>query len=299
MKPRIALAVWLLVPAVALFVGCTMGPMVWTPEVTEEMKVDTAGLTGLEVETHNGNLEYFGQADHEPGAAVTVLKKGGGLTAADAEAALKAIEVYVEPQGKDVKKIAWRWRTIKQPSWGACVGYRIDAPAKLGLTGTSHNGYVEASGIVGNVNLESYNGNVKLADAQGKVSLKSHNGWVEARSSGGPLHAESYNGQVKAVYEGGEIELRSHNGEVEADLSRCGSVRGEIVSYNGGIEVVAGKTMAANLNCEAYNGGIKCDVPWQVKEMSRGKARGTIGQGGDLLEVTTHNGSIRIKQSGA
>jgi hypothetical protein len=299
MKARFAVAICLLVSAAPLFCGCTMGPMVWTNEVTEELNVDTAGLAGLSVETHNGNLDYVAQAEHEPVAAVTIIKKGGGMTAEDAEAALKAIEVYIEPQGKDVKKIAWRWRTTKQLNWGACVGYRISAPAKLALTATSHNGHIEVAGIIGKSELESYNGHVKLVDARGDASLKSHNGRLEARSSGGSLHAESYNGEVTVAYEGGEINLESHNGQVNADLGKCGAIRGEIVSYNGGIEVVAGKTLAADLNCETYNGRIKCDVPWQVKELARGKAVGTIGQGGGPLEVTTHNGNIRIKQAGA
>lgn len=295
MKIRVGFTCLLLGSAVGLLGGCTIGSVIWTSEATEELKVDTAGLTGLDVQTHNGDLTYAGKADHAPEAVVTVLKKGGGATIADAEAAREAIEVYVESAAPSIKRIAWRWKTPKQLSWGACVGYRISAPARLSLTGTSHNGAIEASGIVGEVSLESYNGHIKLVDTQGKVSLRTHNGHVEARSSGGPLHAESYNGRVIAEYAGDEIELRSHNGEITAELGRCGAVHGEIVSYNGDIELTLGQTFAADVDCESYNGRIKSRVPWEVSEMSRGKAVGRIGAGGGKLGVTTHNGSIRIE----
>ena len=254
------------------------GSRVWTEPVTERIQIDAADFEGLETRTHNGSITFDGQTGTAE-AHVTVTKKGGGLTMADAEAALEAIEVYVKVAGDDTGRIGWKWKGIKRSHWGARVSFDIKAPGDIRFDGETHNGPIEISGVAGDVRVVTHNGGVKVESADGK------------------LHAKTHNGPVTATYAGDDITLVTHNGRVSADLSRCGAISGHIRTHNGSVGVVVGEAASADLTCRTHNGAIKCNVPLNESLFSRRKLTGTIGTGEGNLDVITHNGSVNIKKA--
>jgi hypothetical protein len=260
-----------------LVTGCSMGSVIWTDNVTEELRIDANGLSRLDLQTHNGAIECKGRPSGEPAAVVKVTKKAGGLTIQDAKDALAAIDVQVKQTADGVKQVAWQWRTGPKPNWSANVEYEVDAPAALALDIQTHNGSVEVAGV---------NADVKAV---------SHNGSVKVQSSGGSLRVETHNGGINATYEGADLALLTHNGHVTADLSRCKSTVGEISSSNGGISLTVGKELSADLSCSTSNGHIDCEVPFKIEHASHTKLVGRLGEGGRGLTVSTSNGSIRIK----
>lgn len=264
---------------VAVDGGCRSwgGPQVWT-ETVEERSIDTTGLTALEVRTHNGSVDFNGLAAGDS-ASVTITKKAGGNSKADAEEALAAINVFVESRGSDKTRISWKWSVPKKARWGGDVSFAIQAPGNLHLDAETHNGAVVAS------------------EVSGDVKIVTHNGKVKVRSSNGKLHAETQNGEVDATYAGPEVNLISHNGEVSADLSRCEAVAGKITTHNGGVRVAVGMNTAAMLKCQTHNGGIVCDAPLTESQKTSGELTGKLGAGGQSLGVVTHNGSIRVKST--
>jgi len=161
--------------------GCWSGggPSAWT-EAVEERPIDTTGLTALEVRTHNGAIDFQGQPAGG-GASVTIKKKAGGVNQADAEAALAAINVFVEPAGSGKTRISWKWSVPKKARWSGDVSFAIRAPGSLHFDAETHNGAVT------------------VAEASGDVKVVSHNGKVKVRSSKGKLHAETLNGEVDAT----------------------------------------------------------------------------------------------------
>ncbi len=278
--------------------GClwVSNPAVWTEEVTDELRIETADLTRLEARTHNGAISYVGHPDHEPAATVVVTKKGGGLTGQDAQDALQAIDVYVEKRGSKAKRLTWRWSKPRKSTWGARVSYKIDAPANLALDAQTHNGGVDLSGMEADATVVTHNGSASALACKGNLHIVTHNGGVEVESSGGSLYAETHNGRINADYGGEDLTLLTHNGWVHADLGNGRPVGGSIVTHNGGITLSVGEELSADLTCTTHNGTIRSDASWQVHEVSRRKVVGRLGQGGPSLTATTHNGSIRIKR---
>lgn len=261
---------------VAVDGGCRSwgGPLVWTQAV-EERSIDATGLTALEVRTHNGSIDF--QSQPAGGAAsVTVTKKAGGISKADAEEALAAINVFVQPAGNGKTRISWNWSTPKKSRWSGDVSFAILAPGNL------------------HFDAETHNGTVTVAEVSGDVKVVSHNGRLNVRSSNGKLHAETHNGEVDATYAGPKVDLVSHNGAVTADLAECHTVAGTITTHNGEVRVAVGKNTAANLACATHNGRIDCDAPLSEAHKARRSLTGTLGPGGPSLNVATHNGSIRI-----
>ena len=254
------------------------GSTAWTEVETEQLALDTTGLEELEVRTHNGRIDFEGQPTEGGEASITVTKKGGGLTSAGANAALNAIEVFVKPAGSGTQRIGWRWKGIKRIGWHASVSFAITAPGEL------------------NLDIETHNGRVGVAGAAGDVQIVTHNGRITVASEKGRLHAVSHNGRITADYTGKDLTLLTHNGRIDADLRRCGAVRGDITTHNGSVELAVGDATSAMIDCDTHNGSVDIDVPIETIKVSRGHVEGRLGEGGDTLVVSTHNGSIVVRK---
>jgi len=252
------------------------GPHVWV-EASEELTFDPAGVAAVEAKTHNGFIHFDGQPSGGS-AVVRVTKKAGGLTQGDADEAMQAIVVFVERTG-ETQRVGWKWKGVRKPSWQADVSFDITAPGQVNLEAETHNGRLQVAGLVGD------------------LRAVTHNGRMEIASRGGKLRAETHNGRITADYEGSDISLSTHNGEVTVDLSRCGSVSGDITTHNGGVEIAVGAKTSADLRCETHNGRVTSDAPITLGSASRTQLAGSLGAGGSRLSVVTHNGGIKVKKS--
>lgn len=245
---------------------------------TSELTIETDGVSGLNVRTHNGKVSYAGGT---AGAiSVTAKKRGRGLTLGDAQAALDAIDVYVEDAGDGRKKLAWRWNTPKHWTWSGGVSFTINGPASLDL------------------DVETRNGSVQVEGVEGDVRAVTRNGSVVASSSSGSLVVVTRNGRIEADYAGPSISLTTRNGGIKADLSDCGAVAGDITTRNGSVRVIVGAATDADIDCVTHNGGIQADGGINVRKVSRKRLEGTVGGGGTPLTVRTRNGGIRLTTAG-
>ncbi len=265
---------------VVVSAGCDWerSPLAWTEE-TVQIPMETAGLTAIEVRTHNGEIEFTGQPAGTPGT-VTVRKKASGSSIADAKEAMAAIEIVSERSASGEHKLAWRWKGDKKSRWAAEVAFAIQAPGNLRFDAETHNGAVTASAIAGDAKVVTHNGKIKVDSRDGK------------------LHAVTHNGAIAATYNGPSVTLETHNGEIKADLRESGRVRGDITTHNGAIELSVGAGTAADLVAETDNGKVSYDAPITVGSAAKSRLEGKLGPGGDRLELTTHNGSINIKATG-
>jgi hypothetical protein len=255
--------------------GCG-GPRVHTT-ASEELALDTAGVTALEVRTHNGTIDFQGQ-DAGPGS-VTITKKAGGRTAEDAQEAMDAIEVFVEPAGAGITRMGWKWKVPKRTRWSGEVNFAIRAPRALRLDAETHNGAMD------------------IAAVEGDVRAETHNGRIKVNSGRGALNARTHNGAITATYAGPRIALETHNGEIVADISRCAALTGDVTTHNGAVRLSVGGETSAAVRLQTNNGEVRTEVPLTDHEQSRGRLTGKLGSGSGRLDVTTHNGEIRLERS--
>lgn len=244
---------------------------------TEERTFEPSGVSAVDVETQNGSVTFDGQAG-DGAAQVTVTKIGRGTTQEEAQAAMDAIEVYVEPNGGTVQ-LGWRWKTHKKRNWSGEVSFDIKAPGRL------------------NLDVETHNGEIKVAGVTGDADIETHNGEINVNAAGKTLDAESHNGEINVVFAGSSVDISTHNGEVTADLSRCSAVTGSVTSMNGAVNVSVGTATSATLEARTHNGGIDCVAPLTDMKKSKHGLDGKLGSGGGKLEIETHNGAIAIKGS--
>jgi DUF4097 and DUF4098 domain-containing protein YvlB len=128
------------------------------------------------------------------------------------------------------------------------------------------------------VNANSVNGNVEVAELGGRVDARTVNGSVRASSSAGPVSARTVNGSIHAKGLAGRepMEYETVNGNIEIELPAATNV---------------------NLSLRTTNGRITSDFPITVTgEINPRRIDATVGEGGAELRGRTVNGSIRVRR---
>ncbi len=131
------------------------------------------------------------------------------------------------------------------------------------------------------VNFEAatVNGDVRAADLPGDADLSTVNGDVDVTAAG----------TARGTTVNGSISARLGRGDWTGNL--------KFTTVNGGITVSLPRGTGTDLEASTVNGSIESDFPITVQgRMNPRTMRGRIGAGGRMLDLTTVNGSIRIRE---
>jgi len=122
------------------------------------------------------------------------------------------------------------------------------------------------------------------------------NGDIDAQDLDSDVDLETVNGDIE-VSTAGFAQATTVNGSIDASLGSADSSDGlSFSTVNGSIDVDLPDNVDANLDAEWLNGGLESDLPIRLSgRMSRHSARGTLGDGGPDIKMSTVNGSIRIR----
>lgn len=190
----------------------------------------------------------------------------------------------------------------------------LEGNAKADTSG----GHIEVDGLRGALVANTSGGHIALRDVTGDARVQTSGGHIEATGIGGGLWAETSGGHIElrdigkdihAETSGGGIEIEGARGRVVAETSG-GHVRvsfakgndrgGKIESSGGGITVALDPQVNLNLDASTSAGTVSTDVPIKVVgRVTKSAIRGTLGSGGETLEVSTSAGPIRITAIGS
>ncbi len=142
-----------------------------------------------------------------------------------------------------------------------------------------------------------------LVPAGVRFVARTVNGSVQATGLVADAEAHTVNGAV-TVETRGRAEARTVNGAVRARLGRPGgSGPVSLKTVNGSITVELPDEAAADLRARTLTGTIETDFSMGAAHVRHGlvgsRLEGAIGRGGPLLELTTVNGSIRVRKWGS
>lgn len=145
------------------------------------------------------------------------------------------------------------------------VDFEIEVPAGVDLNAHGVNGDVRATGLTGLVRTSTVNGSIEV-ESRGVVSANTVNGSIDASMGStdwpGPLNFHT---------------------------------------VNGGITLRVPEGTRADVEVETVNGDLETDFPLTIQGRLRWgpkKLHGSIGGGGEELELHTVNGSIRLLRAG-
>ena len=128
------------------------------------------------------------------------------------------------------------------------------------------------------------------------VDLRAVNGGVSLVGMQGHSRLRTTNGGLSLDDVGGEIEGRTTNGGVQVRLggSRWDGAGLSLETTNGGVTMRVPRDYSAALDVSTVNGGFRTDLPIDLPEGRRRSVRTTLGAGGPMLKVQTHNGGVRL-----
>jgi len=141
------------------------------------------------------------------------------------------------------------------------VDFTVRIPVGLHLGAHTVNGDVEALGLGGNVDAGTVNGGVEVSTT----------GWVEA---------STVNGSIRAT-----MGRADWPGELEFN------------TVNGGITLNLPATLNTEVRAQTVNGDMASDYPLTVSgRWGPRQLKGTIGNGGRELNLSTVNGGIKLRK---
>lgn len=131
-----------------------------------------------------------------------------------------------------------------------------------------------------------------------ELEARTVNGAVHARGLQAKAEVSSVNGDVR-VQTAGVAEAGTVNGDVLLELGRAtwtGDI--EATTVNGSVTVVMPEPANLTISASTLNGGFESDFPITMSgKVTRNKVRGTIGQGGPELELSSVNGAIALRRA--
>jgi len=236
------------------------GPYTTTASTTEEKNLAVSGPANLNVQNDTGYVTV--QAGNDGQVIVKAEKTTWGNGEADAQAALKNMQIIIKQNGNNISI------SVQQPTQvgvfgvepsGGRVRFTITVPKASSATLHSSNGDMSLDGISGSVDVESDFGAVTLSNLSGSVLGKSSNGSVTAHniSSTGSVVFSSDFGKVSLdTVSGGDVTASSSNGHIVLkNVTASGLLKVE--SEFGGIDINTSRTNV--LQVKTNNGQVKLD----------------------------------------
>ncbi len=164
------------------------------------------------------------------------------------------------------------------PQGNVSVDLRVEVPEETNLDLRTQNGPVEVSGIRGQVDATTRNGQISVSDTAGPLTLRSTNGPLVASGIAGDADLSTRNGFVTVTY------------QPEAPSPE----RILLWTQNGNVELTPPRELSAQVEMHTRNGRVRCDVPIQLSRSERRHAEGVVGSGEGRVSLTTTNGSVRL-----
>ncbi len=246
-------------------------------ERTVELSAPLSAGHSFKAETHNGSITVEGR--DEEGCEVTAVITGRAKDVETAKDIADRTEVRLKNSDNTITV------EIKKPMLGMHESVSVSLDAKVPnrtsilLLGT-HNGAVTVSNIQGKIDSSTHNGRIKVSEVSGETKLKTHNGGVVCYEISGNAWMTTHNGSIKTFY--------------AADAPSVCEI--SLKTYNGSIDIKTPPNISAAVDVSTHNGSIKTDLPITVSgTVSKRKLQGKIGEGLGNLELSTHNGSIKIR----
>ncbi len=159
------------------------------------------------------------------------------------------------------------------------VRIEIQVPAETGLDLHSSDGHISVDGATGDTRIDT---------SDGAIEVHNFSGSLRARTSDGHITADGVFHEVYLHSGDGHINLTAQPGS-KMD-------RGWLVhTGDGRIEAKLPSDFSAELYAHTGDGHITMDFPVTVSgSIDRGRMRGKLNGGGELLEISTGDGSIHV-----
>jgi len=178
------------------------------------------------------------------------------------------------------------------------VRYIVAMPRGVRLHASTGNGDLSVERAGSEVELRTGNGGIHIGETDGRVTASTGNGDLEVGSARGPVRASSGNGRIFVATTVGPVSANTGNGDIDVSmrsLSSNGDM--EFRSGSGAVRVTLPADFNGDVDASTGNGELRTDFAIRlVGRLDPQHMRGTIGNGGRLLRLSTGNGRLEIRK---
>ena len=273
----------------------------------------------LELKNVAGTISVKAGSGRE--AKVEVVRVARGRTDADAKRGLEEVTAEVtQREGRASVVAHYPSMHGERPAYAVQVSYVVEAPVGTRLTIGTVAGDVRVDGIKGETTIDAISGDVTIAAAGPVPSAKSVSGNVTLTDvqSEGSVEVGSISGDVtlqnlKArrlsinCVSGNVVarEVQAQNAEVKGvstNIEYAGAIakggRYELQTHSGSVKLVVTGGSGFEVQGRTFSGRIDADENLGLRDASTGRTllRGTVGDGGADVVITTFSGSVTISR---
>jgi DUF4097 and DUF4098 domain-containing protein YvlB len=178
------------------------------------------------------------------------------------------------------------------------VDFTVQIPAGMRVKAGSGNGDVRIGGAGAEVIASTGNGRVNVSGSSGEVRASTGNGDVTVEGATGPVDVSTGSGAVRVVTSTGPVSANSGNGDIDVTIGKLDRLPDMTFSTgNGEVRLTLPPGVDADLDASTGNGHVTTDFPVTLKSgrLDPSRLRGTIGNGGGRLSISSGNGDIEIR----
>jgi DUF4097 and DUF4098 domain-containing protein YvlB len=274
------------------------------------------GSTGtVSIENLSGDITITAASRSD--VAVEIIKRSRGRTPDDAARGLDEVTVEIDQRGTRAT-IETDYPSLDDSPYSVSVTFEISAPPGTAFSVETVAGDVSADGIAGELALSTTAGDVTIRDASnvdeahtvaGSVRLTNvvADGTLEAESVSGNVTAEgvaasrlslnSVTGNVSARDSTVDrAELTTMTGSVEYEGRLASGGRYELQSQSGTVTFTSTGGAGFELRASTFGGSIRPErsLGLEAPRPPRRELRGTVGDGGATVVLTTFSGDVVI-----
>jgi DUF4097 and DUF4098 domain-containing protein YvlB len=292
-----------------------------TERTTRSVNIGASG----EIELSNVSGDIVVTRGSGTAATIEVVKTARGASAEEARALLPLVQVEITEHGTRAEArtrypAGDELRRSNRRNVNVSVAFNVAAPEGTRILVKSISGNISVRDILGGLTLETISGTVRIINAGRMVNGRSISGDIELADTRveGALEAGTISGTVRLRrLTARSLALNSVSGNVEMEdvtAERIGAQvisgnitfagdlepngRYELTSHSGNIRMAIAAGAGFQVEASSFSGSIDTDIPITKpggQTGGRNRAlRGTAGNGGAVLNLTTFSGTILI-----
>lgn len=172
-------------------------------------------------------------------------------------------------------------------------------PKGVRLHANTGNGDVTVEKASNDVEVRSGNGDVRITLTAGQVDVTTGNGELEIDGATGPVRATTGNGRVYVLTSTGPVTARTGNGEIDVRMKTLtGTSDMQFTTGNGSVTVALPSNFNGEIDASTGHGEFRSDFEIRILgRLNPRHIRGTIGEGGRRIRMSTGNGRLELRKS--
>lgn len=178
------------------------------------------------------------------------------------------------------------------------VRYTIAMPGSVRLRASTGNGQLSVERAGAQVDVSTGNGAIHIGQTDGRVAASTGNGDIEIESARGPVRASSGNGRIFVSTAAGPVSASTGNGDIDVQMKALSTDSDmDFSSGSGAVRITLPADFNGDVDASTGSGDLRTDFAIKlVGRLDPQHMRGTIGNGGHMLHLSTGSGRLEIRK---